>query len=69
MQKLIKDERHISLFTGVGGQGILLASTVLASACVNSGFDVKSLKCMGWPKGEEVSWAVSDLQKKSIPRP
>ncbi len=40
--KLITDGQTVSvLFTGVGGQGILLASTVLASACVNSGYDVK----------------------------
>ena len=38
----IKQGQTISvLFTGVGGQGILLASTVLASACMHSGYDVK----------------------------
>jgi indolepyruvate ferredoxin oxidoreductase, beta subunit len=40
--RLIKDDQTVSvLFTGVGGQGILLASTVLAAACVSSGYDVK----------------------------
>jgi len=29
------------LFTGVGGQGIILATTVLAKAAIESGFDVK----------------------------
>ena len=29
------------LFAGVGGQGIILASTVLAKAAINEGFDVK----------------------------
>ncbi|MBN1298928.1 MAG: indolepyruvate oxidoreductase subunit beta [Actinobacteria bacterium] len=29
------------LFTGVGGQGIILATTVLAHAAINAGFDVK----------------------------
>ncbi len=29
------------LFVGVGGQGIILSSTVLAGAAINSGFDVK----------------------------
>jgi len=29
------------LFTGVGGQGIILATTVLANAAINAGFDVK----------------------------
>jgi len=29
------------LFTGVGGQGIILATTVLAEAAIESGFDVK----------------------------
>ena len=41
-ERLMKDGQTVSvLFTGVGGQGILLASTVLAAACVNSGYDVK----------------------------
>jgi indolepyruvate ferredoxin oxidoreductase, beta subunit len=29
------------LFTGVGGQGIILATTILAKAAIKSGFDVK----------------------------
>ncbi|MBM3699594.1 MAG: indolepyruvate oxidoreductase subunit beta [Actinobacteria bacterium] len=29
------------LFTGVGGQGIILATTVLANAAINAGYDVK----------------------------
>jgi indolepyruvate ferredoxin oxidoreductase, beta subunit len=41
-REMIKKNQTVSvLFTGVGGQGILLASTVLATACLNSGLDVK----------------------------
>ena len=41
-EKSLKKGQILSvLFTGVGGQGIILASTVLAKAAIESGFDVK----------------------------
>ncbi len=40
--KDLKKEQILSvLFTGVGGQGIILATTILAKAAIKSGFDVK----------------------------
>ena len=38
---LKKGEILSVLFTGVGGQGIILATTVLAKTAIRSGFDVK----------------------------
>jgi indolepyruvate ferredoxin oxidoreductase beta subunit len=35
------------LLTGVGGQGILLASEILAEACMQAGFDVKKSEIHG----------------------
>jgi indolepyruvate ferredoxin oxidoreductase beta subunit len=35
------------LLTGVGGQGILLASEILAEACMHAGFDVKKSEIHG----------------------
>lgn len=41
-EKSLKKGQILSvLFTGVGGQGIILATTVLAKAAIESGFDVK----------------------------
>lgn len=41
-EKSLKKGQILSvLFTGVGGQGIILATTVLAKAAIKSGFDVK----------------------------
>lgn len=37
------------LFSGVGGQGILLASEITALGLLGAGFDVKKVKCMAWP--------------------
>jgi len=38
----LKNEEIISvLFSGVGGQGIILATTILANAAINAGYDVK----------------------------
>ncbi len=35
------------LFAGVGGQGILLASTILAQALIDAGYDVKTSEVIG----------------------
>ncbi|MBN2694376.1 indolepyruvate oxidoreductase subunit beta [bacterium] len=35
------------LFAGIGGQGIIKASSILATACLNSGFDVKQSEVHG----------------------
>src|ERR1700690_4018621 len=41
-------DKTMNLFLcGVGGQGILLASEVISSACVKSGFDVKQSEVHG----------------------
>lgn len=41
-------DKVINLFLcGVGGQGILLASDVISSACMNAGFDVKQSEVHG----------------------
>ena len=41
-------DKTMNLFlSGVGGQGILLASEVISSACLNAGFDVKQSEVHG----------------------
>ncbi|MDD3519603.1 MAG: indolepyruvate oxidoreductase subunit beta [Actinomycetota bacterium] len=41
-EALLKKEETISvLFAGVGGQGILMATAIMAKACLFEGFDVK----------------------------
>lgn len=35
------------IFVGVGGQGVVLASNVLAQACLNAGYDVKKAEVHG----------------------
>ncbi|WP_459128912.1 indolepyruvate oxidoreductase subunit beta [Guggenheimella bovis] len=42
----MRETRSI-LFTGVGGQGIILASKILSSALINAGYDVKMSEVHG----------------------
>ena len=45
---VINMDRVMNLFLcGVGGQGILLASEIISSACMNAGFDVKQSEVHG----------------------
>jgi indolepyruvate ferredoxin oxidoreductase beta subunit len=45
---MIKNNKVIStLFTGVGGQGILLATSIIARACLYEGLDVKVTEVHG----------------------
>ncbi|MBN1894986.1 indolepyruvate oxidoreductase subunit beta [bacterium] len=46
MKPLIKDQKNI-LIVGVGGQGVLLASEMLAAAAAQAGYDVKQSEVHG----------------------
>ena len=46
------DTKNI-MIVGVGGQGTLLTSRVLGGITIESGYDVKLQKFMGWHSVEE----------------
>ena len=38
------------LLSGVGGQGAILASNILANVFVEAGYDVKKARSTAWPR-------------------
>ena len=56
------------IFTGVGGQGVILASKVLIDVAIRAGFDIMESEVHGMAQGGGASTAMCDTGKRSILR-